>query len=133
VQSFSTVLEQRADGSATPALIHLKPGARKVQLIVENAFHEAAVEAADVEVLILAARSRCPAGAVGLIAADHVQLPVLLADLTQNYTHYRQTAGDFAKQLTWNHLPERTVVALRSNQGLSEKAAGGIERRSRAA
>jgi glycosyltransferase involved in cell wall biosynthesis len=133
VQTFSTVLEQRVDGSATPALVHLKPGATKVQLIAENAFHDAAVEAVGVEVLVLAARSRCPAGAVGLITADHAQLPQLLADLTQNYAHYRRTVGAFAKQLTWNHLPERTVVALKSNQSLVEKAIPGVERRSRAA
>jgi hypothetical protein len=133
VQTFSTVLEQRTDGNATPALAHLKPGATKVELIVENAFHHAAVEAADVEVVFLAARDRCPAGAVGLIAADHAQLPELLADLTQDYAHYRRTAGAFAKQLMWNHLPERTITALKSNQGLVEKAAPGVERRSRAA
>ena len=134
VQSFSTILEQRPANDATPALIHLKPRAARIELTLENAFHRGVVEMADIEACFLsAAGSRCPAGAVGLIAADRGQLRELLADLTQNYAHYRDTAAAFAERLTWNHLPERTVSALRSNQEVATKFASETKRYSRAA
>ncbi len=99
VQTFSTVLEQRTGNLPTPALIHLKPGTAGIELTLENAFHSSTVELADVECRLLSAvDERCPAGAVGLIAADHAQLPELLADLTQNFDHYRATAVAFGKQ-----------------------------------
>ncbi len=134
VQSFSTILEQRPANDATPALIHLKSGAARIELTLENAFHHGVLEIADMEACFLsAAGSRCPAGAVGLIAADRGQLRELLADITRNYAHYRDTAAAFAERLTWNHLPERTVSALRSNQDVATKFAPETKRHSRAA
>jgi hypothetical protein len=132
VGTFSTILEQRADHQAMPALVHLNSKATRVELVLENAFDDGAVNA-DVDLCFVAADVRCPAGAVGLIAADRQQLPELLADLTSNYAHYRRTATAFAKQLTWNHLPERTVAALKANLSRMEKGTSGVERLSRAA
>jgi glycosyltransferase involved in cell wall biosynthesis len=134
VQAFSTILEQRTDNNATPALIHLKRGATRLELTLENAFHHGVIELADIESCFLsAAGRRCPAGAVGLIAADRGQLPELLADMTQNYAHYRSTAMVFAKQVTWNHRPERTIAMLRSKQELGSKFAPEVKRYSKAA
>jgi glycosyltransferase involved in cell wall biosynthesis len=132
VATYSTILEQRADHQATPALVHLRGNAARVELILENAFNDSTV-VADVDLTFVAADGHCAAGASGLIAADRGQLPELLADLTQNYAHYRQTATAFAKQLTWNHLPERTVAALKSNQGRVDQLVADVQRRARAA
>ena len=134
VKAFTTILEQRADNKATPALIHLKHGAASIELTLENAFHHGVIELADVATCFLAfPGGRCPAGAVGLIAADRCQLPELLADLTHNYAHYRASAGAFGTQLTRNHLPERTVAKLKANQGQTSKHAAGRRQYSRAA
>jgi glycosyltransferase involved in cell wall biosynthesis len=134
VQAFTTILEQRADNKTTPALIHLKHGAASIELTLENAFHHDVIELADVATCFLAFPGGCcPAGAVGLIAADRCQLPELLADLTHNYAHYRASAGAFGTQLARNHLPERTVAKLKSNQGRTSKRAAGRRQYSRAA
>jgi glycosyltransferase involved in cell wall biosynthesis len=132
VGTVSTILERRTSHQATPALLQLKPNVTSVELTLENAFNDGTV-VADLDTSFVAADRRFPVGAVGLIAADRGQLPELLAELTQHYSHYRQTAAAFAKQLTWNHLPERTVAALKSNQSRLERTVPEVERRARAA
>lgn len=134
LHTFSTVLEQRAGNLPVPALVHLKAGATSVELTLENAFHSSEIRLADVECRFVSADGAgCPAGAVGLIAADNSQLPELLADVTRNYSHYRATAAAFGKRYRQDHLPARTIERIRLNQGLPPQADARRQRRSRAA
>ena len=55
---------------------------------------------------------RYPAGAVGLIAAHPGQVPLLLEEMLQHYTHYRQTAWDFSHAWIQQHDPRRTLAVL---------------------
>ena len=134
IRTFLTVFEQRAGNRSVPGLVHLQPGAAKIELTLENAFHPSVVELADIDCRFLsAAGQHCPAGAVGLIAADHAQLPELLADLMRNLEHYRATAADFGKQFKQEHQTARTIERLKLNQGLVPQVVAGSDRPLRAA
>ena len=57
-----------------------------------------------------------PRGAVGLVAADIDQFPLLLAEIIEHYPHYRQTALGMARRWTELHNPAHVVAELLSQR-----------------
>ncbi len=58
-----------------------------------------------------------PAGSVGLIAAQHEQIPGLLLDVVRHYDHYRDSAERFSESWANSLTPARTLEILTAGAG----------------
>ncbi|HEV3417740.1 MAG TPA: hypothetical protein VG056_13025, partial [Pirellulales bacterium] len=117
---WATVIGPGSKGRWSTGLVRLPPNAATVAVDWQNAYGRQPVEFSDVELCFLAPdsgnRRPTPRGAVGLIAAHPEQAPELLIDLIENYSHYRQTAAQFAGHWTAWHNPDRVVAELLSQR-----------------
>jgi hypothetical protein len=57
--------------------------------------------------------------AVGLVASDVWQFPVLLEEMIENHAHYKKTAEAFSNSWKSRHDPVQTVLNLHACQGVS--------------
>jgi len=123
---FKTLVGHRSTGASVPSLVHLERRTAYVRIKLENAFHDAAISLCDVEATLLSAAvhelSSCPAGAVGLIAADREQVPALLRDMIEHHAHYRATAHEHSRQWRREHHPQVATGVLVGNS----RAVGGL-------
>jgi glycosyltransferase involved in cell wall biosynthesis len=124
---FMTLAGHRSTGASVPSLVHLERRTAYVRIRLENAFHDAAISLKDVQATVLSAavheRGSCPAGAVGLIAADREQVPALLRDMIEHHAHYRATAQEHSREWRREHHPRVAAGVLVANG----RAAAGIE------
>jgi hypothetical protein len=120
VDCWALVIGPGAKGRLSTGLVHLPPNAATVAVDWQNAYGRQLVEFRGVELCFVASDSGnkrpTPRGAVGLVAADPDQAPELLIDLIENYSHYRQTAAQFARCWTAWHNPDRVVAELLSQR-----------------
>lgn len=114
--AWSTVVGPATSGRWSTALVRVPPRAAAVAIDWQNAYSRQLIEFQDAEICFIAPESRSdrptPRGAVGLIAAEPEQAADLLCDLIENYPHYRQTAGQFARSWCAVHNPDRVVAEL---------------------
>ncbi len=89
----SAIIGQRDGNLAATSLFHLDSRAAGVRLVWRNAYHDGPIRLADVSLHFMSAADlpggSCPAGAVGLVAADASQVGSLLRDLVAHWPHYR--------------------------------------------
>ncbi len=99
-------------------LVHLPPGATSVLLEWRNAYGTQTVDFREAEAFFLSPDGdrQTPRGTVGLVATDASQIPTLLAEIVEQYAHYRQTALNLSRR--WNewHNPDRVVAELLSQR-----------------
>ena len=114
--SFETIIGQRDSNRPSAALIHLKPNTRLVRITWSNAYGDDLIQIRDASVRFLSncetTAESCPAGQVGLIAANEKQVPELLDDMIRHYEHYRHTAEASSRDWFERHDPRRTVSQL---------------------
>ncbi len=113
------IVGQRRNGGDLPVLIHLQRKASRVRLTWKNAYNQELLSVEDVQIAFLSASElpsgRCPAGAVGLAAADPRHAIELLEEMEAHYAHYRATAAAFSDKWFQAHEPKRTVAHLMAN------------------
>lgn len=111
-----TIVGHRSSDRAVPMLIHIKRKTERVRLAWRNAYHHAPITVDDVQVLFLSVAGmpdgHCPAGAVGLIAADFRQARDHVKEMIHHYDHYRETAASFAQTWYADHDPQCTLAQL---------------------
>lgn len=114
LQQFDSILGHRQADRPVLTLHHLDPHAAQVELQLRNAYDDRPLSVHDWEIEFIDARSTggCPAGKVGLIAARHAQIPVLLTDMVAHYSHYRDSAGVFSRAWCASLHPDRTLAIL---------------------
>ena len=110
------ILGHRQDRSELPALIELAEGTRRLQLRWRSAYGTGAIMLDGVRADFLSAAHEparsCPTGAVGLVAAEPSEVPLLLREMAEQHAHYRRTALEFGRRFRLQHSPERTVGVL---------------------
>ncbi len=107
-----------ADGVCSYAFVKIGSDAKRLSLTVADAYGMRHDSAASLCCHFITGSDRavsCPSGAVGLVAANVAQVPRLLRELTNNYPHYRRTAGEFASAWGAWHSPEQVVAELIAN------------------
>ena len=118
--NWPTVVGPAASGRWSTALVRLPPRAAAVSIGSENAYGRQSIEFRDAEACFVAPNSRSdrptPRGAVGLVASEPEQAAELLIDMIENYSHYRQTAGQFARSWSALNNPDRVVAELLSQR-----------------
>jgi len=115
---FDSIVGQRRDNMSVQTLIHLNPRAVRIVLRLQNAYHPRPLAVADVEIDFLDARRTggCPAGVVGLVAAQPAQVPELLREIVERYSHYRESAETFSHCWREAREPARTIEILMANR-----------------
>ncbi len=108
---------RRGDGPAL-AVFHLDSGVEQVTLRMRNAQENRRMLVSDVQIQFLRASlpHGCPAGSVGLIAAQPSQAALLLRDMVQHYAHYRESAIAFSRTWRQAHDPSKTIDMLTGGQ-----------------
>jgi hypothetical protein len=118
--TWPTVVGPATSGRWSTALVRIPPRASAVAIDWENAYGRPPMDFRDAEICFIATESRSdrptPRGAVGQIAAEPEQAADLLIDMIENYPHYRQTAGQFARSWGALHNPDRVVAELLSQR-----------------
>ena len=116
LERFAWVLGQRAGGQHVSALCSLPSGTAAVRLTWQNAYQNDRLVLGDLRLSLFGPSDgpdgRYPLGAVGLIAADHRQVPSLLEEMVRHTAHYRHTALAFSRQWLPAHDPRRTLEML---------------------
>jgi len=112
VASVTSILGHRQKEEKCSTLIHLAPNSSSLRLTLSNAYDDAELLLSDVQATFHQADEPCPAGAVGLIAADADQIPVLLEDMLKNYQDYRESARRFRNDWSAKHDPHGTFRQL---------------------
>jgi hypothetical protein len=120
--STTDILGDCPSGRAASTLVPLAQGCQNVRLLLSNAYgrQRLLVEGLELAFLSTAALQTpsCPAGAVGLIAADMDQVPRLLRDMVDHYDHYRRTAAQFAPRFAAIHSPQHLIERLLDSAGV---------------
>ncbi len=120
--------QRRGDQPAT-SLFHLDAEAVGVRLAWRNAYHTGPIRLDGVSLHFMSAvgmpGGSCPAGAVGLIAADASQVGSLLRDLVKHWAHYRATAQQFSRSWAKYHNPNRIVTELLRQAGCERGCGDG--------
>ena len=121
------IVGHRDGPRAATALFHLNSSATGIRIGWRNAYHDGPIHLADVSLHFMTAAElalgSCPAGAVGLIAADASQVGSLVRDLVTHWPHYRKTAQDFSPAWIEYHNPHRIVSELLEQAGLLNRPA----------
>jgi len=119
VGQFDSILGRRTNNEGMLTLIHLDPRAARITFRLRNAYCNKRLAITDVEVSFLDTRNEggCPAGSVGLVAARPAQIPDLLRDMMEHYSHYRESAEAFAHCYRQRRHPARTIEILTSDAG----------------
>jgi hypothetical protein len=105
-----------ASYSVAPSAKGYASQSEPMELALSNAYAANEIALRNVRVEFLSAAHRpngsYPLGAVGLLAADPSQVPLLLADIIEHWPHYRRTALEFAKSWSQCHHAGRIVAEL---------------------
>jgi hypothetical protein len=124
VRRQAIIVGHRAPDDAVPALIHLASNTARVRISWENAYHDSPITVDDWQASFLSngvasqrpsqrpSQRHCPAGAVGLIAADRDQVGDLVREMVDHYDHYRETATEFSAAWREAHHPQKTLADL---------------------
>ncbi len=114
VGQTDTILGRRADNDHVLTLVHLKPGASRLTIRLQNAYSSVPLAVTQAEMAFLDASnaSGCPAGSVGLVAAGQAEIPGLVRDIVSHYAHYRESAEAFSRWWTKQHHPATVVDML---------------------
>jgi hypothetical protein len=104
---------RRGDGPAL-AIFHLDSSVDQITLRIRNAQENRRIAVSDVQIQLLRTSlpHGCPAGSVGLIAAQPSQAALLLRDMVQHYAHYRDSAIAFSRTWRQAHDPSQTIDML---------------------
>jgi hypothetical protein len=66
-----------------------------------------------------------PRSAVGITVSSPLQVAATLAEMTDEYEHYRRTAEDFSEQWRYSHSAVRTIEILQRDDILSANTRAG--------
>ena len=86
----------------------------KVRIQLANAFHDASASIRNLSIHALRVPENSPIGAVGVIAANELQLSAAMDEMISHFAHYRQTAETFSGSWCQSHDPRQTVNRLTS-------------------
>ena len=113
---FTSIVGNRTGEGRVPVWIPLPADARQIQLRWANAYDQGRVVCCDVQFCFLGKETdsagRIPQGAVGLIAAKPEDVPTLVDEMLTHYTHYRETAIQFAAAWRQTHSPQHVLRQL---------------------
>ncbi len=125
VDRLKSILGPHGPGGSSMAMFPLEPPTVRARLRLRNAYAVGRVAIGGLHLRLLgdADRGGCPAGRVGLIAADPVQIPALLHDMLQHYAHYRASAEAFSRNWCQTHDPARTIEILTGGVAAGRAAA----------
>ncbi|MDZ4820026.1 MAG: hypothetical protein SGJ20_13735 [Planctomycetota bacterium] len=114
IQTVREIIGPRPDCQPASLIVRLVAGAKSVRLQLRNAFDQTVIQLHKVACSSFQATTDMPlpTGAVGLVAADIDQVPELLRDMANHYSHYRSTALQFAPAWGNWHSPETVVQEL---------------------
>ncbi|REJ66492.1 MAG: hypothetical protein DWQ31_14500 [Planctomycetota bacterium] len=103
-------------GNLAHAMFHIGESAQRIAIRLSNAYHDAPLNLSAVSVSWHGTpdggQTRPPLGCVGRIVADADYYDAAIAEMLQNYQHYRDTARAFATDWYAAHAPERTLRQL---------------------
>lgn len=109
----------RQNRQHTYTLLPIPRETTQIHLVGHNAFSDASILVSDISLCYLAVdgveTAHCPAGAVGLVAADRSQVPRLLRNMIEHYAHFRHTAQQFAGPYAAIHDPAVIFRQLLAN------------------
>lgn len=106
-QRLANIVGNRVGRERVPVWIPLASGSRHIQLRWSNAYHHGRIVCCDVQFCFLGkdatSSAHTPWGAVGLIAAEPGDTPLLIDEMLNHYDHYRKTAVQFASVWQQKH------------------------------
>lgn len=113
-RSWREINSPRAHGGRVYVLMPLECSAQNLRLSWSMAFGEETMLVDDVRVQFANAEASgpIPLGAVGLVAADDVQVSKLVREIVRHFAHYRRSAGEFSRQWGAEHHPRSVVPKL---------------------
>ncbi len=113
-RSWREINSPRANGRRVYVLMPLECSAQNLRLTWSMAFGDETMVVEDVRVQFGEAEANgpIPLGAVGLVAADDVQVSKLVREIVHNFAHYRRSAADFSLQWGIEHHPQSVVPKL---------------------
>ncbi len=106
----SHILGPRDNGLPVRALMRIADRARTLELLLRNAYGGAEVGLSRLTATPIPKGE--PSGAVGLIAADLSDAPVLVREMIECHEHYRRTAGKFAAACRTRHSAATVAASL---------------------
>ena len=101
----------RATESTTWAAFEAHPQAHTYQLGLANAYGQQPLPVCDVSISWCGGESQ-PISQIGLAIADFRQVPWLISEIVQHYSHYRQSAQLFSRKVIEQHDPSQTIRRL---------------------
>jgi|GEM_PF-4440828 len=113
-RSWREINSPRAKGRRVYVLMPLECSAQTLRLSWSMAFGDETMVVDDVRVQFGDAESNgpIPLGAVGLVAADDVQVAKLVREIVRHFAHYRRSAAEFSRPWGAEHHPRSVVPKL---------------------
>ena len=125
LQTDSSIVGQRPENGRVPALIRMAQHASRFQLNWSNAYHDTPIRVVDVDASFLGREEGQlvdpPLSSVGLVFADPCQVPYLVREMVQHYSHYRKTAREFSESWREIHSPQNVLMRMLEEADLLEK------------